>query len=151
MWLFTTLKAEHFEDVLEIEAASFQHPWRRQEFHDEFNRTDAQHYAVLTPADRRVIAYVFARIVSGQMHLLKIAVAPGWRRRGVAAWALGRCFATAGNQGVTSVVLEVRATNRAAIRLYAKLGFTRVRTRHRYYADTGEDALLMKKKINLNL
>lgn len=44
--------------------------------------------------------------------------------------------------GAESVLLEVRASNEAALRLYDSLGFQRVGLRRRYYAD-GEDALLM--------
>lgn len=41
-----------------------------------------------------------------------------------------------------SVLLEVRASNKPAQRLYASLGFERVGVRKRYYGD-GEDAVLM--------
>jgi ribosomal-protein-alanine N-acetyltransferase len=41
------------------------------------------------------------------------------------------------------VTLEVRASNDAAQRLYAKYGFARVGLRKRYYTDNNEDAVLM--------
>lgn len=44
--------------------------------------------------------------------------------------------------GAESVLLEVRASNAAALHLYDSLGFERVGLRRRYYAD-GEDAVLM--------
>ncbi len=148
VWLFTTLKAEQVEEVLEIEKASFQRPWRRRSFEDEFACRDAAHYAVLSSDSRRLIAYLFVRFVSGKMHLLKIAVAPERRRNGVATWALDRCFDEARSRGINGVVLEVRAHNRAAIGLYLKHGFKRVATRDRYYTDTGEDALVMVKTLD---
>ena len=148
VWLFTTLKAEHLAEVLKIENASFQHPWHRRAFENELACTDAAQYAVLAPGDRRIIGYLFVRIVSREMHLLKIAVAPRWRRRGVAAWTLKQCFAGARRKGIEQVILEVRATNRAAIGLYFTLGFAVIGTRRRYYSDTGEDALVMAKKLD---
>ena len=45
--------------------------------------------------------------------------------------------------GAHLVTLEVRMSNRAAQKLYAKLGFVEVGERRRYYNDNGEDALLM--------
>lgn len=144
--MFTTLKEQQLDDVLEIEQASFHHPWNRRAFETEFACRDAARHAILLQDSRRIIGYLFARIVSGEMHLLKIAVAPNWRRRGAASWALQQCFERACSRGIQRMILEVRATNRAAIGLYAKLGFSRIETRQRYYSDTGEDALVMAKE-----
>jgi ribosomal protein S18 acetylase RimI-like enzyme len=44
--------------------------------------------------------------------------------------------------GARGLVLEVRPSNRRAIRLYRHLGYDVVGRRPRYYAD-GEDALVM--------
>ena len=41
------------------------------------------------------------------------------------------------------VLLEVRRSNRAAIKLYRGLDFTALGVRKGYYADTGEDAIEM--------
>lgn len=147
-WLFTTLNTQRIDEVLTIEAASFRRPWNRRAFENEFTRRDATHFAVLSPDSRRMIGYVFFRILSGDMHLLKIAIAPGWRRMGVATWALKHCLAVARRRRIERMMLEVRVGNRAAISLYGKLGFKIVEIRHQYYNDTGEDALVMTKKVD---
>ena len=149
VWWFTTLKAEQLDEVLQIEEASFQRPWNRQAFQAEFAHRDSAHYAVLSSSSRRVIGYLFVRYVAGEIHLLKIAVTPRWRRSGVAAWALKQCFEKARRRGVQKMILEVRASNRKAIGLYTKLGFSRIGIRHQYYSDTGEDALVMAKKLDI--
>jgi ribosomal-protein-alanine N-acetyltransferase len=41
--------------------------------------------------------------------------------------------------------LEVKASNKGAQRLYAKLGFEEVGRRRRYYSD-GSDAVLMRRQ-----
>ena len=148
VWLFTTLHADRIEEMLDIEAASFRRPWNRRAFETEFACRDAAQYAVLSPDSRKLLAYVFVRVVFSDMHLLKIAVAPEQRHRGVATWLLERCFETAWRQGVESVYLEVRASNLAALGLYGKLGLKMVGTRQGYYTDTGEDALVMVKKFD---
>ena len=148
VWLFTTLNADRIEEVLDIEAASFRRPWNRRAFESEFACPDAAQYAVLSADSRLVVAYVFVRIAFSEMHLLKIAVAPGQRHRGVATWLLERCFETVRHQGIESVYLEVRASNLAAIGLYDKLDLKIVGTRQGYYTDTGEDALVMVKKFD---
>ena len=149
VWWFTTLKAEQLDEVLEIEEASFQRPWNRQAFQAEFDYREAAQYAVISSSSRRVIGYLFVRFVASEMHLLKIATTPRWRRRGVATWALEQCFENARRRGARQMTLEVRASNRQAIGLYAKLGFSRTGIRHQYYSDTGDDALVMAKKLNL--
>jgi ribosomal-protein-alanine N-acetyltransferase len=102
----------------------------------------------LSSGSRRLIGYLFVRVVASEMHLLKIAVTPRWRRRGVAAWAMKQCFQKARRKGAQRMILEVRASNRKALGLYAKLGFSRIGIRHQYYSDTGEDALVMAKRLD---
>jgi ribosomal-protein-alanine N-acetyltransferase len=46
--------------------------------------------------------------------------------------------------GVSEVILEVRASNAAAVGFYRALGFAENGRRARYYADPEEDALLMR-------
>ena len=41
------------------------------------------------------------------------------------------------------ITLEVRASNSAALQLYESGGFKRVGVRPRYYANDGEDAVIM--------
>jgi ribosomal-protein-alanine N-acetyltransferase len=47
---------------------------------------------------------------------------------------------------VVRILLEVRASNTAALSLYDSLGFTRFNVRPRYYSD-GEDAIEMQLLI----
>jgi ribosomal-protein-alanine N-acetyltransferase len=85
------------------------------------------------------------------MHLLRIAVAPQWRRRGVASKLLDTCFSLAHKNGAESAILEVRPSNKPAISLYHKLGFHLVERRKNYYTETREDALIFKKKVKETL
>jgi ribosomal-protein-alanine N-acetyltransferase len=49
----------------------------------------------------------------------------------------------AADTGIRYMTLECRRSNLAAQSLYRKLGFQEVGLRKRYYADNGEDALVM--------
>jgi len=46
--------------------------------------------------------------------------------------------------GASVVLLEVRASNAPALALYRGLAFSELDRRPRYYADTGEDAVVMQ-------
>jgi len=77
----------------------------------------------------------------GEAELLRIAVARGHRRSGVAKRLMGVCSECLAASGCTSLRLEVRASNVPARRLYESLGWRRTGARKAYYGD-GEDALV---------
>ena len=77
------------------------------------------------------------------MHL--IATAPERRLQGLATQLLEQLFQAACAQNSNRILLEVRADNHAAQRLYHKHGFTAIATRKRYYSN-GDDAIIMEKQ-----
>jgi ribosomal-protein-alanine N-acetyltransferase len=89
-----------------------------------------------------VVGYLSFWHVSDEVHLLNVAVAPPERRRGVGRSLVEDLLAYARAHRVARVLLEVRASNAAAIGLYESFGFERARVRAAYYAD-GEDAVEM--------
>jgi ribosomal-protein-alanine N-acetyltransferase len=138
------------EAIVGIEQESFRWPWQSISFFQEFNCVDALQYAVRyqnNGSKRRIIAYTFQRLFLNECHILKIAVTQAWRHLGIASWLLLHSMAAAADNGAESALLEVRPTNEAAVNLYNKLGFKAIGKRPRYYTDSGEDALVMKKKI----
>ena len=149
-WCFVELDRQLLDQVLEIEIQSFNFPWNRSSYIDELNCSGALNRAVIVPdrADgKSLIAYLCCRIIIDELHIMKIAVAPSWRRRGVASALLQHGFDLAHNKGVKKVLLEVRTTNLAAQRLYRHNGFQLIGKRPNYYPQTGEAALLYMKKI----
>jgi ribosomal-protein-alanine N-acetyltransferase len=72
-----------------------------------------------------------------------VAVDPGAHRRKVASRLLFALISEARRRGATACTLEVRVANRAAQGLYQQFGFAPVGIRKNYYAETGEDALIM--------
>ena len=147
-------QADELEPILAIEKRSFRWPWGRLSFEGELSCQNACNYVVKSSANgtgEQVVAYAFFRRMADELHLLKIAVTPEYRGHGIATRLLERSFRIAAKQGATSVHLEVRPSNTAAIELYLKLGFEVIGRRHRYYADTKEDALLMMKNLKEEL
>ncbi|WP_438039456.1 ribosomal protein S18-alanine N-acetyltransferase [Sorangium sp. So ce128] len=93
--------------------------------------------------ERRALAFLIAWHVADELHVLNVATCPAARRRGLATALMNRSLEYAQQQQVRLILLEVRRSNRAAIRLYRKLGFTAMGVRPRYYSDNGEDAIEM--------
>jgi ribosomal-protein-alanine N-acetyltransferase len=149
-WHLETINNADLDPILLIEQHSFQWPWNRISFEGELSCQNGFSFIVKssdTNSDAQIIAYIFLRLIFDELHILKIAVTPGWRGRGIASWLLNRCFAMGADRGADSVHLEVRPSNIPAYQLYDKLGFAVIGRRHNYYADTKEDALLMRRNI----
>ena len=90
-----------------------------------------------------IIACAGAEITSDTAEIESLAVAPEYRRRGVAKILLAELLATLLKRGVTFILLEVRPSNTAAIKLYKKFNFQIVEREKNYYDD--EDAWIMAR------
>jgi ribosomal-protein-alanine N-acetyltransferase len=86
--------------------------------------------------------------VADELHILNVAVHPDERRRGHAARLLRHILDEAKQEKVRVVSLEVRVSNHAAAALYQRFGFRAVGVRPKYYANDGEDALLMDLEMS---
>ena len=78
-------------------------------------------------------------------HVMNIAVDLEVRRLGVASRLLEVLFELTAGDTRRGYTLEVRVSNRAAIALYERFGFTTSGIRRGYYTDNREDARIMWK------
>jgi len=137
------MTAGDLEEVLAIERRSFPIPWTRAQFERELENPVSSAYTVrvLHGDEDLLAAYTVFWIVYGEAHILDIAVRPELRRTGIATWLLEWVLREMRAKQVFEVFLEVRKSNRAAIDLYKKFGFTEAYERKNYYGD--EDAIVM--------
>lgn len=89
-----------------------------------------------------VLGYAVLSVILDEGNLDNIAVAPEYRRRGVAG-ALLSALTGFGREHLAVLMLEVRASNTPALALYEKHGFRAVGRRKNYYSVPKEDAILM--------
>jgi [ribosomal protein S18]-alanine N-acetyltransferase len=145
------MRESDIDEVLYLENVSFPKPWRRSEFMAELTspiainhvakQLDSQH-------SEAVIAYICTQLVVDELSLLKIAVSPAWRCRGVGNQLLYRTIDIAIRKGAAKVFLEVRPSNQGAMAFYLKSDFRIIGKRPNYYPETGEDALVMTKRLD---
>ena len=114
---------------------------------------------LVAEADGAIQGYMMCRIERGlsklkslrpakQCHVVSIAVKEPYRRRGIASELMTVVMERAKeNYGANECFLEVRLSNDAAINLYEKLGFSKVKRNYGYYID-GEDAWVMAAPID---
>ena len=147
----TPARIEDIENISTIEAASFVHPWRPGAIIGELSVTDSWHHVARMPAtdgeQAAVVGYILVRFLTDEMHIMKLAVQPQWRMRGTATALLGAAQKEALRRHATLMLLEVRPSNQAAICFYRKAGFQTIGIRPNYYPQTGEDALVMTKRL----
>ena len=83
------------------------------------------------------------RVIAGEGELMRIAVRPGFRRRGYAKKLMDALARFSMEETLSAVTLEVRAGNAAAISLYKSYGFKAEAIRKAYYRSPVEDAVIM--------
>lgn len=137
-----SMSEESYTDAAEIEAECFNdRPWTAEQFHEElgldFSRT------FLAYEGGEAAGFVNMWLTPPVAIINNIAVREPFRRRGIGTAlieaALGECG------GCSSLTLEVRVSNSAAIALYERFGFTQVGRRRDFYDDPPEDAFIMTK------
>lgn len=142
---YRPLDANHVADVAALEASLMgSDAWRESMVADELARPDRTWWMALDESG--LVGYAGGLVVDGDMQVLKVAVALGYQRRGIAQALLAKIAEDAMNLAATTCSLEVRASNTAAQALYEACGLERLGYRRRYYSD-GEDALIMKGDI----
>jgi ribosomal-protein-alanine N-acetyltransferase len=90
-----------------------------------------------------VVGFAVAGLLESLAELETMAVAPEWRRQGLARRLFLALAAELGPAGAREFILEVRASNHPALGLYRGLGFAETGRRPRYYHDPVEDAVLL--------
>ena len=100
-------------------------------------------------ADGTLLGYAVLYTVLDEGNLDNIAVAPEFRRQGVAD-ALLSALAGFAREHLARLMLEVRASNAPAIALYEKFGFRQAGLRPNYYHTPREDALIMTRDFPAN-
>jgi ribosomal-protein-alanine N-acetyltransferase len=93
--------------------------------------------------DGHVIGFLIGRAVVDEFEILNLAVAQSFRRRGAAKRLLETMAVFLRTTETRHAYLEVRASNQAAIALYARHGFNPCGRRARYYQYPQEDAVVL--------
>ena len=134
--------------VLEIERLSQPSPWTEQVFARELELDFSQIWIIEAPGlSTELAGYLVFWIIHDELHILNVVIHPQARRRGIARRLLEHLVARAYRQGITTLTLEVRASNEAAMGLYHALGFRQIGLRERYYPDNHEDAVVLARII----
>lgn len=133
--------------VLRIEREVHAYPWTQGNFSDALRSKYV--CKVLESETGQMLGYAVMMLAVDEAELLDIAVAAGFQRQGWGHRLLQEMMALARRDGMQRVVLEVRASNMAAISLYRSMGYIDIGLRRDYYPSQNarEDAILMGREL----
>ena len=131
--------------LAEAELVGFSDPWPPQFFLAEI-LADGRFNRLLVEPSGSMVAYLFCAWQYLDLHVLKVATLPPYRRKGLARRLMALAETHAAEMNGESLTLEVRGANTDAIAMYASLAYERAGIRPAYYQD-GEDAIIMTKRI----
>lgn len=139
------IESRDLESVLAIQSAS---PEVAQWTLWDYNRVAQGEMAGWVAAENEeIFGFLVARRVASDIEILNFAVRPDARRRGIGGILLQAALAWGAELHAEKALLEVRASNSAALQFYEKRGFEAVGRRPKYYAAPIEDALLLAAAI----
>jgi ribosomal-protein-alanine N-acetyltransferase len=137
------LKLRDLGAIDEIERASYPTPWSRSMFAGELAKPSSICLGAVDGEQDELVGYLIISRYVDAWHVMNIAVAPAYRRKGIARALMERLFEVTERDARRGYTLEVRVSNDAAISLYEALGFRARGIRRGYYTDNREDALIM--------
>jgi ribosomal-protein-alanine N-acetyltransferase len=132
--------------VMAIENAIYAFPWTQGNFRDALA---AGYSCWIYARDGGLIGYAVLMSAADEAHLLNLSIAANCQGQGYGSLLLLHLCELARAGGARRILLEVRPSNTAGRRLYARHGFHRVGLRREYYpAPTGrEDALVYSLQL----
>jgi len=134
--------------VMQIENQAYDFPWTTGIMTDCLT---SAYYCYVYEVNDEIRGYIIFSTVLDELHLLNICIAPAYQNKGYGQCLLDWLLNFARENKTKTLYLEVRASNRSAIRLYETSGFNEMGCRPAYYpAKNGkEDALLFAYEILL--
>lgn len=142
---YEAIRPHHIRALIDIEQEAYPDPWTYGMFHQETESHVSQFFVMY---DGGVIqGYGGFWLVLDEAHITKVTIAKHLRGQGLGRQFMEFLIAWSRLLGATTVRLEVRESNAAARTLYENLGFEVLGIRERYYATSGENAIVMMKTL----
>ncbi len=138
------MEAADVEEVSRLESETFSMPWSAKDFLEMVEADYASYY--VAESEGRIVGCCGIRNMAGEGEITNVMVAAGERKKGIGRKMMEYMLERAAKSGISASTLEVRVSNKPAIRLYESLGFKGEGVRPGFYDRPKEDALIMWKR-----
>lgn len=125
-----------------MEQKIFSDPWSAESFAQTLDNPNAVMLAAYD--DGQLAGYCCMYKVLDEGEIVNVAVAPQFRRKGIAHAMLDVILGDGYSKDLACIFLEVRERNLPAQELYKKMGFEFIGRRKNFYEKPVEDALVMR-------
>ena len=141
------MREDDLGDIHDIECSSYQFPWSPSIFRDCLR---VGYCCWILQRNGQTEAYGVMSVAGGESHILNLCVRANSQGEGLGRALLEHLLEVARKHHCDTVLLEVRPSNGAALRLYEGMGFARVGLRRAYYPGRGgrEDALILARQFS---
>ena len=130
--------------VLDIEAMSFEFPWRGADFAQTLIRRNC--IGMVARRREETLGFMVYELHKQHIHILKFAVHPAFRRRGVGRVMVDKLCGKIEAGYREKLVLEVCETNLPAQLFFKDMGFQAIDVLHDFYGEhTDADAYVMQR------
>lgn len=149
-FIMRMMTANDVPQVEAIEKEAYRDRWSDFAYLSELKDNKLAYYVVLAPKEdeSKVAAYGGFWAILDEGHITKVTVSREYRGKKLSKQLLLGMLKLAKLKGAVRVTLEVRVSNKAAIGLYHKMGFTDSGVRPHYYTDNNEDAYIMWRELD---
>lgn len=137
------MEVQDLDQVMEIEKALFSVPWTKEGFMTYLLKQNAVFLVVEEKGE--ILGYCGVITVLEEGDITNVAVRSDRQKEGIGNFLISSLIRLTQDIGVTTLHLEVRKSNDAAIRLYQRQGFKEDGIRKNYYTAPDEDACLMSR------
>lgn len=137
--------AKDIDRIFAIENECFTKPWTINMFIEDIVVNDKARYYVVE-YNTEIIGYAGYWHILDEAHITNIAIKPEFQQKGIGAFLLKNMLLMLLKDNIETATLEVKKSNKAAIKLYMQAGFE-IEGRRKAYYENGEDALIMWKEM----
>lgn len=131
-------------ELAALDKRCFAVPWSQRSFCEETENPLAAY--IVAKDDNKIIGYCGFWRVGDEVQITNIAVLPEYRRCGTASAMIDEMISECAD--AEQIVLEVRESNTAAIKLYEKYGFENAGMRKNFYRSPTENGIVMIRRKN---
>ena len=133
-------------EVIALENNAQLSPWSLKNFEDALT---AQNLFKVFFIENKLVGYYVALLAADECQLLNIAIHSDFQNNGYGHYLIAHLKKICVDANIASIFLEVRASNKKAIRLYEKNGFNELGIRNNYYKNNigWEDGILMGAEL----
>ena len=121
-------------------------PWSLKNFEDALT---AKNLFKVFFIEKKLVGYYVGLLAADECQLLNLAIHSDFQNNGYGHYLITHLKKICVNANVASIFLEVRSSNKKAIRLYEKNGFNELGIRNNYYKNNigWEDGILMGSEL----